>query len=93
MDLMGIPAFEAVMRDLLPDLSCSTEVPPLMRKIVESGARGVSNCKGFYRYTPAQARRWERLFLKFTYDIRALALKYPEDVGDGPRRTNGFGLP
>ncbi len=86
MDLTGIPAYEAVMRDLLPDLSCAKEVPPLMRKVVQSGAQGVSNCKGFYHYTPAQARWWERRFRKFAYEIRALALKYPEDGGDRPRR-------
>lgn len=84
MDLTGIPAYEAVMRDLFPDLSCSTEVPILISNLVKSGARGVSNAKGFYRYTRAQARRWERLFLKFTYEIRALAQRYPEDVGDRP---------
>ena len=34
-------------------------------------------------YTPAQAKRWEKRFLAFSYDIRALALKYrerPEDA-------------
>jgi 3-hydroxybutyryl-CoA dehydrogenase len=81
MDLTGIPAYEAVMRDLLPDLSCNTKVPALMRKLVRSGARGVSNAKGFYSYTARQARRWEELFLKFSYEIRALAQKYPENIG------------
>jgi 3-hydroxybutyryl-CoA dehydrogenase len=75
------------MRDLLPDLDRSTEVPKLMKKVVDSGARGVSNAKGFYRYTPQQARRWEELFLKFSYEIRALAHRYPEDVGDKPVRA------
>jgi 3-hydroxybutyryl-CoA dehydrogenase len=79
MDLTGIPAYEAVMRDLLPDLSCNTKVPALMRKLVRSGARGVSNASGFYRYTAAQARRWEELFRQFSYEIRALARKYPEN--------------
>jgi len=82
MDLTGIGAYAAVMKDLLPDLDCSTKVPHLMRKVIRSGARGVSNAKGFYHYTPAQARRWERLFLEFSYEIRALAGRYPEDVGD-----------
>jgi 3-hydroxybutyryl-CoA dehydrogenase len=81
MDLTGIPAYRAVMRDLLPDLDCSKQVPELMERIVESGARGVANAKGFYHYTPAQARRWERRFLQFSYDIRALAQKYPEENG------------
>jgi 3-hydroxybutyryl-CoA dehydrogenase len=83
MDLTGIPAYAAVMQDLFPELSCEAKVPALMTKLVNSGARGVSNAKGFYHYTPAQARRWEKLFLKFTYEIRALAQKYPEKVGDG----------
>jgi 3-hydroxybutyryl-CoA dehydrogenase len=82
MDLTGIPAYRSVMKDLFPELCNSAEVPKLMREVVDSGACGVSNARGFYSYTPEQAKRWEALFLKFTYDIRALALRYPEDVGD-----------
>jgi 3-hydroxybutyryl-CoA dehydrogenase len=78
MDLTGIPAYAAVMRDLLPDLCRDTQVPALMKKVVDSGARGTSNAKGFYEYTPAQAKRWEKRFLQFSYEIRALALKYAE---------------
>jgi 3-hydroxybutyryl-CoA dehydrogenase len=78
MDLTGIPAYAAVMRDLLPDLCRSQETPKLMQEIVASGARGTSNAKGFYRYTPAEAKRWEKRFLDFSYEIRALALKYAE---------------
>jgi 3-hydroxybutyryl-CoA dehydrogenase len=59
-----------------------------MQKVVRSGARGVSNAKGFYRYTPSQAKRWEELFIDFSHEIRRLAEKYPENVGDkGPRST------
>jgi len=78
MDLTGIPAYAAVMRDLLPDLCRSQEKPKLMQEMVASGARGTSNAKGFYRYTPAEAKRWEKRFLDFSYEIRALALKYAE---------------
>jgi 3-hydroxybutyryl-CoA dehydrogenase len=84
MDVTGLAAYEAVMRDLFPDLSCSSDVPPLLRKLVRSGAQGVSNAEGFYRYTPAQAKRWQELFLKFSYQIRVLAQEYPENVGDSP---------
>jgi 3-hydroxybutyryl-CoA dehydrogenase len=76
MDLTGIPAYAAVMRDLLPDLSCGKDVPKLMQEVVASGGRGISNAKGFYNYTPAEAKRWEKRFLAFSYEIRALALKY-----------------
>ena len=78
MDLTGIPAYGAVMRDLLPDLNCAKETPKLMQEVVASGARGISNANGFYPYTPAEAKRWEKRFLDFSYEIRALALKYAE---------------
>ena len=78
MDLTGIPAYAAVMRDLLPDLCRSQVTPKLMETVVASGARGTSNAKGFYQYTPAEAKRWEKRFLDFSYEIRALALKYAE---------------
>ena len=81
MDLTGIPAYCAVMHELLPDLDCSKQVPSLMTRVVESGAQGVANAKGFYKYTPVQARRWEQRFLRFSYDIRTLAQKYPEEDG------------
>lgn len=87
MDLTGIPAYEAVTKDLFPELDNRTSVPKSMAKTVKSGARGVSNAKGFYRYTPESAARWEKLFLKFSYDIRKLAMQYPEDVGDRPARS------
>jgi 3-hydroxybutyryl-CoA dehydrogenase len=81
MDLMGVEAYYRVMKDLLPELSTSPEVPAVMRRVVESGGRGISNSKGFYSYTPEEAARWEKLFLKFNYEIRQLATKYPNDAG------------
>lgn len=84
LDLTGIPAYRTVMKDLWPELSNAKRVPKLMEKLVSSGAQGVSNAKGFYDYTPAQARAWEKLFLQFNYDIRKLAQKYPADLGDRP---------
>jgi 3-hydroxyacyl-CoA dehydrogenase len=80
MDLTGIPAYAAVMKDLFPELNCRQKVPALMRRVVKSGAKGVSNARGFYAYTPEEARQWEKRFMKFSYEIRALAQKYPEDL-------------
>ena len=51
-----------------------------MRKAVASGARGVSNGKGFYKYTRAGARRWEQAWVDFTYDIRKLVDKYERRI-------------
>lgn len=76
MDLTGIPAYAAVMRDLNPELSNQADVPELMRKVVKAGGEGIANAKGFYKYTPAEARQWEKKFHRFSYDIRAIAEKY-----------------
>jgi 3-hydroxybutyryl-CoA dehydrogenase len=77
MDLMGVRAYETVMRDLLPDLSCGKEIPQVMRRATNGGGKGSASGKGFYRYTPAQAKRWEKRFLDFTYEMRRLTEKYP----------------
>lgn len=80
MDLTGVPAYHAVMKDLLPTLHNGTEVPQLIDELVQRGARGVSNAQGFYDYTPEEARLWRETFEEFSYDIRRLAMKYPADV-------------
>jgi 3-hydroxybutyryl-CoA dehydrogenase len=84
MDLTGIPAYAAVAQDLFPELSNATEVPKKLKKLASSGARGVANGRGFYPYKDGQAERWEKLFLEFSYRIRALAQEYPEDIGNWP---------
>jgi 3-hydroxybutyryl-CoA dehydrogenase len=76
MDLTGIPAYAAVMEGLLPELSGAKKVPAVMRKMVERGAKGISNAKGFYPYSKAASKEWERAWVDFTYDIRDLADKY-----------------
>jgi 3-hydroxybutyryl-CoA dehydrogenase len=82
MDLTGIPAYGAVMEDLNKELCNSTDVPELMKKVVADGALGVANAKGFYEYSEKTAKQWEEIFVKFSYDIRKLSLKYPQDIGD-----------
>ena len=78
MDLMGVAAYETVMRDLLPDLCSNSEVPRLIKEVVDSGGNGVSNGRGFYRYSSEESRRWIRRFREFNLEIHRLALKYPE---------------
>lgn len=80
MDLTGVAAYHTVMKDLFPTLSNQQEVPELIDKLVKSGARGVANAKGFYDYTPEEAKLWEETFIRFSYEIRELALRYPADV-------------
>lgn len=80
MDLTGVQAYHTVMKNLLPTLYNGTEVPKLIDDVVKAGGNGVSNAKGFYDYTPEEAKLWEEAFSKFTYEIRELALKYPADL-------------
>lgn len=80
MDLTGVPAYHTVLKDLFPTLCNDTKVPELIDKIVREGGRGVANAKGFYDYTPEEAKLWEETFQEFSYEIRKLALKYPADV-------------
>jgi len=76
MDLTGIPAYATVMESLLPQLSNAREVPRLMRETVARGAEGTGNADGFYPYTKASARRWEKAWVDFTYEIRRLSDRY-----------------
>src|SRR6476620_3194634 len=82
MDLTGIPAYLTVMKDLFPELDNSTKAPHFIDELVTSGAKGASNAHGFYSYTKESAEKWEKLFIKFTYEIRKLAEKYPKNIGD-----------
>lgn len=80
MDLTGVPAYHAVMKDLFPTLTTSAEVPKLIDEVVKNGGKGVQNANGFYDYTLEEARLWRETFEEFSYEIRRLALKYPVDV-------------
>ena len=80
MDLTGVQAYHAVMKDLFPTLSNSQEVPKLIDDIVKAGGKGVSNAQGFHDYTPEEAKLWEETYKEFSYKIRELALQYPTDV-------------
>jgi 3-hydroxybutyryl-CoA dehydrogenase len=55
-------------------------MPKLIDDIVKAGGKGIANRKGFYSYTPEEAKLWEETFTAFSYEIRDLALKYPVDV-------------
>ncbi|MEP7258305.1 MAG: 3-hydroxyacyl-CoA dehydrogenase NAD-binding domain-containing protein, partial [Flavitalea sp.] len=82
MDITGIPAYLTVMKDLFPELDNTAITPSTMEKLVAAGAKGVSNAHGFYPYTKESAEKWEQLFVAFSYDIRKLAEKYPQNIGD-----------
>ena len=76
MDMTGLPAYAAVMKDLLPELSNRKELPECMRRLMEQGAKGFHNGKGFFEYTPEEAAHWERVWYDFTWDVKRLTDKY-----------------
>jgi 3-hydroxybutyryl-CoA dehydrogenase len=82
MDLTGIAGYNTVMEELFPTLSNRTDVPKLIRNVVEQGGKGILNGKGFYEYTPEQARLWRETYEEFSYDIHRFAQKYPADLID-----------
>lgn len=87
MDLMGVEGYYRVMRELLPDLTSSPEIPRLMRDVVESGGRGIANGRGFYEYTPEEAKAWEERFIEFNYKIRRLTAEFA-GILDTPESKN-----
>lgn len=78
MDIMGVEAYYRVMRDLLPDLSTDPGIPRVIRNVVESGGRGIKNGRGFYSYSPEEAKFWEQRFREFTYKMRRLTAEYSD---------------
>ena len=83
MDITGIAVYATVMKDLLPELSTYTQVPETMKRLVDEGANGIYNGRGFYDYTPEESEVWKRKWEEFGFDIRELADKYlPLDNSD-----------
>jgi len=80
MDLTGIPVYATVMEGLLPELCNSESVPALMSKVLGKGAEGISNGKGFYTYSRASRREWEKAWVDFTFDISCIVAKYEKRV-------------
>lgn len=76
MDLTGISAYAAVMKDLFPELANTTQLPETMQRMLDSNAEGVSNQKGFYEYDAESAQEWLRRWTEFTWKIRELADRY-----------------
>ncbi len=88
MDLTGCDAYGVVMEELFPTLNNQTTVPDMMQQLLKSGGKGIRNGKGFYNYTPEEARMWEQTFADFSYEIRQLARKYPADVVQQKLKNN-----
>ncbi len=72
MDMSGLAGYAAVMERLFPKLSGATEVPKVMRDLIDSGAKGMANGKGFYDYTPEEAEQWRKLLIENVWRVREI---------------------
>jgi 3-hydroxybutyryl-CoA dehydrogenase len=72
MDMSGLAGYAAVMEGLFPKLSCETGLPKVMRDLIDSGARGMANGRGFYEYTPEEVERWRKLLIENVWRVREL---------------------
>lgn len=95
MDLTGLQSYYAVMKDLFPTLNNQTQVPRLIEDIARQNGNGIVNGKGFYDYTPEEAKAWEQAYEEFAFDISRLAAKYPPNLIEkrlNENRTNHLEL-
>jgi 3-hydroxybutyryl-CoA dehydrogenase len=77
MDLTGGPELYAkAMVPVLPTLSNASQPPPLLRKLADSGARGIANGRGIFNYTPQEAQQWEELYRRHAWRMTQLQNEY-----------------
>ncbi len=76
-DLTGGPELYAkALSTVLPTLNNSAEVPPPLRKLADSGARGIANGRGFYNYTEEEARQWAALYRRHAWRVARMQNEY-----------------
>ena len=88
MDLTGIQAYGLVMKDLLPELANSGQIPRVMQEMLSAGAQGTADGRGFYDYDPQTAAAWQQAWVDFTFEIRKLVKKYEDRL----QQQTGAGL-
>jgi len=76
-DLTGGPELYAkAMQHVLPTLNNSAALPSPMQKLADSGARGVANGRGFFNYSPEDARHWEELYRRHAWRVTQMQIEY-----------------
>ena len=79
MDLMGTYLYGIVMQELNPELSKATHIPAFFSELIQQGAKGMENNKGFYTYTEEEKQQFRLSFKKFTHEMKGLISHYSHD--------------
>jgi len=83
-DITGGPElYGRALEGVLPTLSTTDELPRTLRELMEAGAQGSRNGRGFYEYDEAEARRWDELYREHAWRVRALQDEYFGRERDG----------
>jgi 3-hydroxybutyryl-CoA dehydrogenase len=81
-DLSGGPAlYGKTMNNVLPTLSNATSITEGMRLMMENGDKGVVNGRGFYQYSPEDARIWEDRFRRSVWQVRRWNEELTKEAG------------
>lgn len=82
MDLMGTFIYGLVMKDLNPELSNASEIPPYFSNLMEEPLHQIGPVPGFYAHTADENEKLEHAFLEFSREMRRLMDRYPFPKGD-----------
>ena len=76
-DITGGPELYAkAMKHVVPNLNAGSDVPEPIQKLAGESARGITNGRGFYSYTPEEAHHWEELYRKHAWRVTKLQNEY-----------------
>ncbi len=82
MDFTGLKDYSEILKNIFPKLNNDSDIPDIMKRMIDEKARGTKTSGGFYEYTEEEAKQWEDNFALFNRDIYDLAAKYPSDILD-----------
>jgi 3-hydroxybutyryl-CoA dehydrogenase len=69
-DITGGPALYArAMERVLPTLSNTATIPKVLAELAQSGASGITNGHGFYRYTAHEAQEWQDRYHRHVIEV------------------------
>lgn len=75
-DYFGFATCAKAMETIFPTLSNETKPPSIIGKMLDEGANGMANGRGFYIYTPQETSRWKEIFRRHAREITLMQNQY-----------------